>query len=347
VRVQVLGENGGVGDLLRRLSVVQSIKTALPAAKVWLFMQDNLVEWARLSRVADMLAVVANQSRRGINQPPDPAKYAYLTTGAPFDATVDLYDPAYAYENVATGRMTQNHAGFWRATATAVLGCRLNPQLARLFIPVQAAVLAASQLRVRLGCQPSFLVGLQPLALWHWRSVCFEQVSGLVKALQHMGARCVLFHHTADPVAVWAKELNAISVIGEKPAVLAELVKLCDAMISVDSGLFHLAGLLGVPTVGMFAQTDGETTSQDYESCRWVTAGLAEREGLGCRFPCYRRAAYGCNQPVCERGCRALHRISPKVVVDMTIKLMLERKGVHLSPRERASRMFSSSYSQA
>jgi hypothetical protein len=347
LRIQVLGEGGGIGDLLRRLNVVCSIKTALPAAKVWLFVQDKLIEWAQLSRTADTLAVVASQSRRGINQLPDPAKYPYLNTGAPFDATVDLYDPACAYEYAATGHITQGREEIWRAAATAVLGCPLTPQLDQLFIMPPAGVLAASQLRVRLGCQPSFLVGIHPLSYWRSRCVCFEQVCELVKALQAMGAQCMLFHHEADPVAAWAKELNTVSIIGEKPTMLAALLRLCDVMIATDSSLFHLAGMLGVPTIGMFAQTDGELMSQEYKSCQWVTAGLAEREGLGCQFPCYWRTAYGFNHPVCERGCRALHRISPKVVVDTAIKFILERKGVHLSPRERASRMFSSSYSQA
>lgn len=344
MRIQLLGEGGGIGDTLQRLGVVRSIKAALPTAKVWMFVQNSLVEWAALGRVADMIAAVADQSHRAINQPPDPDKYPYLDIGAPFDVTVDLYDPAEAHENAAIGHVTQSRVELWRGVATAVLGCKLTPQLNRLFTAPQTAELAAIQLHARLGRQPSFLVGLQPLAYWRWRSICFDQVSGIVKALQHMGAQCVLFHHTADPVEAWAKELNAISVIGEKPAVLAEMVRLCDAMISIDSGFFHLAGMLGVPTVGIFAQTDGKVTGQEYKSCRWVTAGPPERADLLCRFPCYRRAAYGCNRPPCERGCRALYQISPKRVVDMTAKLILERKGVHLPPEERARRMFSKHY---
>jgi hypothetical protein len=273
--------------------------------------------------------------------------YPYLDIGAPFDATIDLFDPSDTYETATLGRMTQGRPDIWRATATSVLGCMLTPQRSKLSVDPRVAALTAVQLRARLGRQLSFLVGIHPRSYWRWRSINFEQVRDIVKALQRLGAQCVLFHHVADPVEAWAKDLAATAVIGEKPAVITEMVRLCDAMVTVDSGFFHLAGVLDVPAVGMFAQTDGDVTSREYSSCRGITAGATERAGLHCQFPCYRREAYGCNWSVCERGCRALYRISPKTVVDAVIKLVLERKGMHLSPEERNRRLLRSDYGMA
>jgi len=240
--------------------------------------------------------------------------------------------------------VTRARAELWRDTASAVLDCPITRQFCKLSIHPRVTANVMTKLLARLGGRPSLLVGIQPIASWTWRSIGFEQVRGLVKELQAVGAQCLLFHRYPDPVADWAKELGVASVLGEKPIALVETVRLCDALITVDSGLFHLGGTLGVPTVGMFAQTDGEATGQEYESCGWITAGTVERTGLTCKIPCYRRKQYGCVPSKCLRGCRALHRISAKAVVDKTIGLAIERKGAHLTPEERADRMFSSQY---
>lgn len=338
MRIQILSEGGGIGDMMMRFGVIRSIKQAIPDAKVWLVVLNKLAEWAGLERAIDQRVSVSESTRRSISALPDPRKYSYLEEGAPFDETIDTYDPAGGYENKAFGPITRGRAALWRATAEAVLGLKLQPQLGKLSVPPVETELAIAKLLVRLGERPRFLVGIHPCAHWAWRSLDLTQTRQIVQELQAVGAQCLLFHHVHAPIADWAKELGAIAIIGETPAALVRIVKLCDAMITVDSGFFHLAGTLGVPTVGLFGQTDGQVTGEEYSSCRWITAGPIEREGLLCEYPCYRRSAAGCVKKLCSRGCRALRRISATAAVDKLLKLVIELKGGHLPEVERERR---------
>ena len=67
----------------------------------------------------------------------------------------------------------------------------------------------------------------------------------------------------------------------------ATLLRGARAFVGNDSGLMHLAGALGVPTVGLFGSTNPAWTAPLGPRTRVLAA-----EGFSCR-PCYRRT---CNQ---------------------------------------------------
>lgn len=337
MRIQILSEGGGIGDLLMKLGVIRSIKEVFPAVQVWLFVWEQLVDWARLDRAVDQIVAVPSAGRRGLGELADPDRFGYLNTGAPFDAVIDMYDPAARYEDAAVGPLTRGRDEIWLATAEAVLGCKLPARRSVLTLPRMAVERAVAQLLVWFRTRPTRLFGLQLLAHWKWRSAHDDQVRDIIALLKKRRSQCVLFHHDRNYAAALADECG-VPVMSDEPAVLAGVVQMCDAMITVDSGFYHLAGVLDVPTVGMFAQTDGEVTSRAYSSCRWVEAGPAERKGLLCSMPCYRREMYGCNRPHCERGCQALYRISAETVVRTTETLIAEREGQHLPVPERVRR---------
>jgi len=69
----------------------------------------------------------------------------------------------------------------------------------------------------------------------------------------------------------------------------AALLRASEGFVGNDSGLMHLAGALGVPTVGLFGSTNPGWTAPLGPAVRVVAA-----DGFPCR-PCYRRT---CNQPV-------------------------------------------------
>ncbi len=68
---------------------------------------------------------------------------------------------------------------------------------------------------------------------------------------------------------------------------VVSLMKSCQVFIGIDSGLMHLAGALGVPTVGIFGSSNPNWTSPRGVRTRVVTA-----DGFECR-PCYLKT---CNQ---------------------------------------------------
>lgn len=84
----------------------------------------------------------------------------------------------------------------------------------------------------------------------------------------------------------WAGVLDLTGRTGIAEA--ADLLASADGFVGNDSGLMHLAGALGVPTVGIFGSTNPGWTAPLGPRVRTLAA-----EGFACR-PCYRRT---CNQP--------------------------------------------------
>jgi len=321
-KIQLLSEGGGIGDVLRRLSIAYSIREAIPNAEVWTFVQDSLLSWAQLDPVASPLVVVNSGARRGLSQPPDPARYPYLDINVDFDRVVDLYDPAESYENAAFSPINHSRWQKWREVASNILGEELP--LCHIKIPRRRewVLRTAGWLHKQKDLPERYLVGIQPLSHWKWRSLSKEQVAGMVDAFRLEGAKCILFHHEKF-MQEWAEEMDAWAMIGADPRMIVETVRICDAIITGDSAFFHIGGFLERPTVGLFAQTNGEAIGSDYRTCHAIMAGERERVGLECTMPCYRRASYGC-KPSCRKGCLALERINPAVVVEKVLQLIEE-----------------------
>jgi hypothetical protein len=72
--------------------------------------------------------------------------------------------------------------------------------------------------------------------------------------------------------------------IGNSLVQTAAKVLSLDLLIAVDSGLLHLAGALGVPTLGLFGPTNGEITCEFYPSVRVMQCQPPDAQ---CYAPCY------------------------------------------------------------
>jgi len=321
MKIQLLSEGGGIGDVLRRVGVARSIKVAIPDADVWFFAENRLMDWVNLDRSTAYAVSIPTAMRRPINAVPRPELYPYLDIGLPYDYTIDLYDPSELYEDEVLVPITRNRGVTWREVASSILGCPLELQLCKLTTGRLAQRQAQAELHAKFGDDLTFVVGLQPFSYWGWRSLSQDQVRGIVARLRSFGAQCVLFHHTLDGIEELIKELGLATVIDARPAVLTEIIRRCNVVITGDSGFFHIAGMLGVPAVGAFGQTNGTAIGSDYPSCRTITAGPVERDGLTCEVPCYRRSFHGCDRYSCSKECRALTRISPIQIADEALKL--------------------------
>jgi heptosyltransferase-2 len=86
------------------------------------------------------------------------------------------------------------------------------------------------------------------------------------------------------------------------------VLKASRGFVGNDSGLMHLAGALGVPTVGIFGSSNPAWTAPGGS---WTATVAAD--GYACR-PCYRRS---CNQP---RFC--LRDVHPAEVFEVLTDLM-------------------------
>ncbi len=162
------------------------------------------------------------------------------------------------------------------------------------------------------------VVGLAPYATHVSRSLPdAHQVTELAALLREAGARLVFFHSwkCARP----GRDEVRPADIGAYPALrlpwpeLAATIASCNLVISVDTGIFHLAGALGVPTLGLFGPTSGEVMCRPYPTHSPVTSpGLPP----GCDPPCYGRPARGYSRDVCGRvGCEVLRSVTPDAVL--------------------------------
>jgi len=134
-----------------------------------------------------------------------------------------------------------------------------------------------------------------------WPQVRLSEMLEL--AVGDLGAQVVLLGdaQTADFVAHmrrlsqrhWTAELNPEADIVDLTGKtnlrqVVQVLKAATAFVGNDSGLMHLAGALGLPTVGIFGSSNPEWTHPLGERTTAVVA-----EGFPCR-PCYRQT---CNQP--------------------------------------------------
>jgi ADP-heptose:LPS heptosyltransferase len=98
--------------------------------------------------------------------------------------------------------------------------------------------------------------------------------------------------------------LHSISDLVE----LAALLKTAGGFIGNDSGVSHLAGFLGLPTVAVFGPSD---------PLRWRPAGRAVesvRADLDCR-PCFEKSPHDCRDMDC------LNSLTPQCILNTFIKL--------------------------
>ena len=170
----------------------------------------------------------------------------------------------------------------------------------------------------------------------------FPSVSSVPSVARRCSCRLVFFHSWKGPRPGRdegsARDIGAMGALRLPWPRLAAAVAECDLVISADSGIFHLAGALGVPALGLFGPTSGEIMCRPYPTHTWITydPGARCRSALapggdetpaardetggssspalipGCRPPCYCRPSRGYSPDVCGKGgCALLWHRSP------------------------------------
>ena len=110
---------------------------------------------------------------------------------------------------------------------------------------------------------------------------------------------------------------------------LAAIIEQCDVFITIDTGPFHIAQALDVPTVGLFGCTLPELLVT-----RPLSLQMVRLEILPC-LGCYHRVPKGHeNPPDCERGDHACMEMLPdKELVQAIIRALEHREDKLLKNR--------------
>lgn len=110
------------------------------------------------------------------------------------------------------------------------------------------------------------------------KSLTTEQINDLVKSLQELGFYVFTVHNEKQTVY---DNLGIDQIINVHQKAWIALVELADAVISVDTATFHIAGGLKKPQVGIFTFTKGENYSKYYENCE-IIQGTCPFQSEGC-----------------------------------------------------------------
>lgn len=318
MRVRLLREAGGLGDVVRCLGVARAVKKALKGrgepCDLWFYTLHAYVPLAELAPDVDRVVGLSRLERRGRDELPDPRRHAYLRAGRPFDCTVDLFCPPFRYERQVRGDVKLDRLECWTAWTGEKLGIPLAPTLARLALPEYVKGRAAGWLeqlglaRWQRGSRP--LVALQPLSAGRQRCMTWRQTREVVAALKAAGCG-LIFCHTRRPPGDWAgdldlagalRELDLPAALGLDIPLLLALIRECDLVVSGDSGLFHLAAVMETPAVAVFGLTSGAVMRKHYPRHVAIEATGEERRG----FPCAAlgRACYSFGPATRAPGCR-------------------------------------------
>ena len=319
--LRVLREAGGLGDVVRVLPVLTGLRRRHPTAELWVWGLGPYEPIFTHGGCGDHFVPVALAERRPRDAFPDPAAYAYLNRSdsddplPEFDQTIDLYCPAFRHEVETEGAPSQDRIQlFCRAAGVRAGRPRYHVR------PEERAGARQWLDRSGTGAAP-VKVGLQPFstaAIRNWPAARWQELAG---RLIGAGRGVVVFDRSEGRL----RGFPGAHCAGPPLPGLAALVAEMDLMITPDSGLFHLAGAVDTPGLGLFGSTNGPLIAKWYPKSR-VIQGHPARGRLEpgeCKAPCYMFRSRGYDPGLCpERGCAALNAVTVDEVYHAADKML-------------------------
>lgn len=309
-RVRLLREAGGLGDIVRCLTVARGYKERYGADGVFIsfWTLPHYASLVRLSPDLDELHLVPFLQRRPRDAFPDPKVYSYLRLRpgeTPWDETVDLYCPAWTYERDVQGDVQRERTELWCAAAG------VKPRIYRPELPVPAAATAfVDGWLFAHGLRRGAYLVVAPFSASPIRSWPAAHAAALSEDLLKLGLPLVI----ADDRPQRIQALGGVHAIGLPFAALMSLLSGARLTVTVDSGPLHLCGALGTPTLALFGMTSGPVICRHYPSVSPLSGAPAD----SCSPPCYGFALRGkdallrCNK---TRTCATLNAITPAEVL--------------------------------
>lgn len=347
MRIRFLRESGGHGDVVRCLGTVASVREAIPDAELWFYTVGIYEQWAYLSLDVDrVVRPLWDERTRGEcrkrDETPNPRKRPYLARHGRFDATVDMYDPAFKHERETTGAVFLDRIDCWTGHAAATLGVCLHPRLAR-FSPDGYSRGWVDGWLHSVGATHGPLVVIQPLSVDPRRSLSPMQTMSCIETLRDAGACVVLVHvrlgvagmkrgtprfRLENTILRWAHREHLPMFVSPNMSRLAALVGAASCVLTGDSALLHVAAAMERPSVSLFGVTRGDIICKHYPLATYVDAGRRERAGCWCAesgIGCYgfpRKIDGHWHRPCRGVGCPAAWRVSPVKLAEKVLQCL-------------------------
>jgi ADP-heptose:LPS heptosyltransferase len=331
MKIRVVRESGGLGDIISAMPVFPGLRKKHPAAIVHGFFPAYYHPLVERGECVDKLWPTPwGEGRRGRLAPMDEAQWPYLKGDGDYDLTVDLYCPGFRWEIERKGRMWHNRDEANCQAAGVPVSC---PR-----ITLTQAERDAGRARLEQAAGPGHraYVALQPFSTDPRRAWPSQSWAQLAERLAADGLGAIMLDIRADRLRAFPSipQLIALPLIE-----LAAAISQCQLLIGPDSGLFHLAACVDTPALITCASTMGALLTRTYPRQSYVQPPPVEGD---CPWPCYWTGLPPeCNrQTMIERGvtCRAQERILVEDVHRTALR-MLEVGG---GPRSIPAPMFPS-----
>jgi hypothetical protein len=161
-----------------------------------------------------------------------------------------------------------------------------------------------------------------------WPETVYAIYDGLVSRKLRI---VVAFMDRADPKYIGLVP-RKVRTLGNLPITLScAILARADLCISVDTGFFHLAGAMGIPTISLFGPTGFQPTARYYPMAR-ENPILQEIPCAGC----YYRKAHGYKEECAEVGCQVMRQHKAESVLeqlDWILSGRAEKRGVSVDMR--------------
>lgn len=322
MNIRVLREAGGLGDVVRILPALAGLRERYPDAWIDCFVPADYAPLIERAGAASRLlpAPQEDPARRPRLAVPDPEKYPYLRGDRPYDLTVDLYCPAFAFE-LRHGRLTSRDRIELFCEAAGVA-----PRRPALPVTPEECQSARADLLRRGIAERRGWVPIQAHSTDGGRDWPRERWLHLAARLHAAGYSPYMVdivpHRQPPPPVPQVTNLNYLQ--------LAAFLRVSSLFIGPDSGPAHLAGAVGAHAMGVVASQSGAVLYRHYPTHSYVQPDRYE----GCQWPCIWPRPPGCgwNDFRSEgRTCAALAAIETETVLCAALELLATR----LAPRER------------
>jgi heptosyltransferase I len=302
----LLIKTSSLGDVVHNLPVVADIAAALPGATIDWVVEEAFAAIPRLHpRVSQLLPVAVRRWRRALWRPAvwgEMRAFVAALRAQDYDAVIDTQGLIKSAWVAAAARGVSH--GLDRKSSREPLGLfynhthhvpwgqhavERNRQLAAqvlgytLSAPAQYGIAAAPQRFAWLNHSPyAVLLHATSAERKLWAEARWIELG---KTLAAQGIRCVLPWGTAAEYERSTRLLQHIpqAVVPERLelSALAALLAQARVVVGTDTGLTHLAGALGVPTIGIYCATDPAATGL-HACARGVNlGGIGELPAVG------------------------------------------------------------------
>lgn len=246
-------EAGGLGDVVRIIAIGQGLKEKYKDVRVHYFGPSYLRDLIAPRTNAIDIYFSFDCSIRPRDSTIDENVFPHLNVGIKYDISLDGWCPPYLHEPNTNGVCCQDRTELW---------CRIGglPFTRPRLIPTQ------QDEKIRDNYQKRYkkIIGIQPGATCRSREWPYHYWNELVTRLIKKGIHVILF----DVCYRWQDEIKndkmELSINKSWPETVGKLLA-CDLVITPDSGFYHLAGALQIPSLGIFGCTSGLVISRPWQ----------------------------------------------------------------------------------